>query len=259
MDIFDSHFHIIDTRFPLISNQGYFPSSFTCGDYLQAAAKFHLTIIGGAIVSGSFQAFDQSYLLTALKTLGPTFIGVTQLPLNVDNQTILNLNDAGVRAIRFNIKRGMKLATNDIQAFATRCYELAQWHSEFYLDSINLPEMMPLFLKLPKASVDHLGLSHAGLPNLLKLIEKGIYVKATGFSRVDFPVLAGLKKIVASNPDCLMFGTDLPGTRAPRPFDQDDLKIITDNFSEEIIKKILYKNALRFYRIRHPSSLDERA
>ena len=36
--------------------------------------------MGGAVVSGSFQGFDQSYLLDALDQLGPSFVGVTQLP-----------------------------------------------------------------------------------------------------------------------------------------------------------------------------------
>ncbi|STX28408.1 (2-pyrone-4,6-)dicarboxylic acid hydrolase [Legionella beliardensis] len=253
MQLFDSHFHIIDPSFPLVPNQGYLPSPFSCEDYLQAMAKFQLDVIGGAIVSGSFQAFDQSYLLAALKTLGSTFVGVTQLPLDVDDQTILQLNEAGVRAIRFNIKRGMQLTLNEIQSFGARCYELAKWHSEFYLDASNLPDMAPMLLKLPQVSIDHLGLSKAGFPHLLKLIDKGIYIKATGFSRVDFPVLLGLRQIIAVNSDCLMFGTDLPGTRAPKPFDEADMQIITDNFPKDIINKIFYQNALRFYRVRQIS------
>lgn len=64
MRIFDSHFHIIDSRFPLTPNQSYLPPVFTVKDYLVMVK--HLKIIGGAVVSGSFQAFDQTYLLAAL-------------------------------------------------------------------------------------------------------------------------------------------------------------------------------------------------
>ncbi len=102
--IFDSHFHIIDDRFPLVANQGYLPDNFTCADYLERARK--LKIAGGAIVSGSFQAFDQTYLVTALEELGPTFVGVTQLPASVPDEEIMRLNGAGVRAVRFNLRRG---------------------------------------------------------------------------------------------------------------------------------------------------------
>ena len=61
--LFDSHFHVIDHRFPLVANQGYTPPPFSLADYRAAANP--LGIQGGAVVSGSFQAFDQSYLLAA--------------------------------------------------------------------------------------------------------------------------------------------------------------------------------------------------
>jgi predicted TIM-barrel fold metal-dependent hydrolase len=89
MRIFDSHLHIIDPRFPLVGSQGYRPDPFTCADYRAWAAK--LGIVGGAVVSGSFQGFDQSYLLAALETLGPTFVGVTQLPASVSEAEIRRL------------------------------------------------------------------------------------------------------------------------------------------------------------------------
>lgn len=44
-------------------------------DYRRETAD--LGVIGGAIVSGSFQGFDQGYLLKALDEMGPAFCGVT--------------------------------------------------------------------------------------------------------------------------------------------------------------------------------------
>ena len=66
--MFDSHFHIIDKRFPLVPNNGYVPEEFTCEDYLKKTSAYELC--GGAVVSGSFQAFDQSYLIDALDSDG---------------------------------------------------------------------------------------------------------------------------------------------------------------------------------------------
>ena len=100
MRIFDSHLHIIDRRFPLVANQGYLPDEFTCADYQAQAAE--LGIVGGAVVSGSFQAFDQTYLRAAVQTLGPSFVGVTQLPPFTSDEEILDLDSCGVRAVRFN-------------------------------------------------------------------------------------------------------------------------------------------------------------
>ena len=46
------------SRFPLISNQGYIPSSFTCKDYLTQVND--INVVSGSIVSGSFQGYDQT-------------------------------------------------------------------------------------------------------------------------------------------------------------------------------------------------------
>lgn len=122
--LFDSHFHIIDPRFPLAPNQGYLPEPFAVADYLERTKAYDLA--GGAVVSGSFQAFDQNYLLAALEALGPGFVGV--------------------------------------------------------------------------------------------------------------------------NPDALFFGTDLPSTRAPRPYADTDLLLVVEALGESLARKVFYENAVDFYR-----------
>ena len=221
MRIFDAHFHIIDFDFPIIENQGYMPPSYVVEDYQDGTAD--LSVVGGAIVSGSFQGFDQQYLLKALKQLGPTFCGVTQLPFTVTDEEILHLHHNGVKAIRFNVKRGGSEHLSKFDYFARRVYELAGWHSELYIDAKEIPEITSTIEKLPAISIDHLGLSEEGLPHLLKLVEKGVRVKATGFGRVDLNIENALTAIYSINPDALMFGTDLPSTRAKRPFEFNDV------------------------------------
>ena len=73
--VFDSHLHIIEPGFPLIANQGLRLIFFQCSSILKKIRPYNL--LGGAVVSGSFQAFDQSFLIAALKNLGPLFVGVT--------------------------------------------------------------------------------------------------------------------------------------------------------------------------------------
>lgn len=244
--IFDSHFHIIDDRYPLVANQGYLPDNFTCADYLRRVKG--LNIVGGAIVSGSFQAFDQTYLLPALEELGPSFVGVTQLPASVSDEEILRLNGAGVRAVRFNLKRGGSEAVEKLEFFAERVHEVAGWHVELHVDSSHLADLYPILVGLPSISIDHLGLSKSGLHALLTLVERGVHVKASGFGRVDFDVMPVLKAITAINRNALMFGTDLPSTRAVRPFSDNDLKVLTESVDDETTRKVLYENAVSFYR-----------
>jgi predicted TIM-barrel fold metal-dependent hydrolase len=244
--VFDSHFHIIDKRFPLVPNDGYLPEDFTCSDYLERTANIPLA--GGAVVSGSFQAMDQSYLIDALSKLGPGFVGVTQLPATVSDSEILRLNDAGVRAVRFNLKRGGSEKVEHLEVMARRVYDLARWHVELYVDSRDLPDLKGTLAGLPAVSIDHLGLSKGGFATLLELVEKGVRVKATGFGRVDFDVKGALRDICAANPAALMFGTDLPSTRAPRPYADEDLLLVLETLGEELGRKALHDNAVDFYR-----------
>ena len=246
MPVFDSHFHIIDKRFPLVPNDGYLPDDFTCRDYLKRTEN--ISLVGGAVVSGSFQAQDQSYLIDALSMLGPGFVGVTQLPATVSDEEVLRLNGLGVRAIRFNLKRGGSEKVEHLESLARRVFELARWHVELYVDSRELPDLKETLVRLPAVSIDHLGLSKGGFATLLALVEKGVRVKATGFGRVDFDVKTALQEICAANPEALMFGTDLPSTRAPRAYADEDLLLVLDALGEELARKTLYDNAVAFYR-----------
>ena len=245
MKIFDAHFHIIDFDFPIKENQGYLPPSFIVDDYLKATTDLNAS--GGAIVSGSFQGFDQAYLLKALKQMGPSFCGVTQLPFTVTDEEIIELNENGIKALRFNIKRGGSEDLSKLDYLARRVYDLVGWHSELYIDAKELPEITSTIKSLPAISIDHLGLSEEGLPHLLNLVDKGIKVKATGFGRVDLDIENAIKSIYSINPDALMFGTDLPSTRAKRPFDYSDIELIQNLFDEKAAEKILYTNALKWY------------
>ncbi|MEH7351920.1 amidohydrolase family protein [Gottfriedia acidiceleris] len=245
MRIFDAHFHIIDFNFPIIENQGYLPSNYVVEDYQNETTD--LNVLGGAIVSGSFQGFDQEYLLNALKQMGTTFCGITQLPFTVTDEEIINLNEKGVKALRFNIKRGGSEDLSKLDYFARRVYDLVGWHSELYIDAKELPEIASIIEKLPAISIDHLGLSEEGLPHLLKLVDKGIHVKATGFGRVELNVEKTLRSIYETNPDALMFGSDLPSTRAKRTFEYTDIELIQQLFDEQATDKILYTNALKWY------------
>lgn len=248
MKFFDSHLHIIDPRFPLIPNNGYLPPTFTSSDYLSRLEGHEL--VGGAVVSGSFQGFDQSYLIEALSDLGENFFGVTQVPATIEDSEILRLDRCGVRAIRFNLKRGGSEDIKHLDYLARRVYDIAGWHSELYVDSAELDRIAGILSSLPAVSIDHLGLASAGFKTLLQLVEQGVRVKATGFGRVDFDVKNALRSIYAANPEAMMFGTDLPSTRAPREFNWSDLELVVETLGEEGTAKVCLENALKFYRAR---------
>lgn len=245
--IFDAHCHIIDPRYPLTPNQGYVPPAFDVPAY-QAQTQ-PLGITSGAVVSGSFQGFDQGYLISALNSLGPGFVGVTQVLEETPDQALAELNQHGVRAVRFNLKRGGSAPLAQLDTLARRVHANWGWHVELYVDSRDLSELAPALTRLPAVSIDHLGLSAEGLPTLLRLAEQGVRIKACGFGRVDFPVAPALLELHRANPDALMFGSDLPSTRAPRPFEAEDIQLIRDTLDEAGAQAVLWSNARRFYRL----------
>lgn len=228
-----------------MENNGYLPPNFTVENYKEKVKNYG--IVGGAIVSGSFQKFDQEYLVDSLKSMGKNYFGVANIPIGINKSELERLNQSNIRAVRFNLKRGGSEILGNLVELSNRLYERYSWHTELYVDSKNLKELKTTLEQIPKFSIDHLGLSETGLGDLYYWAEKGVKIKATGFGRLDFNPIDIMKKIYSINPNSLMFGTDFPSTRAKTPFTFDHLKMINDNFSDSEQKRILYQNAVDWY------------
>src|SRR5690606_8458907 len=121
---------------------------------------------------------------------------------------------------------------------------------ELYADAKDLAPVFDTVSRLPAISIAHLGLSQEGLPTLLELVERGMKVKATGFGRIEMDPAPAIRAIVQANPDCLMFGSDLPSQRARRPFEPADIDLIRANIDPALERKVFLENALEFYRPR---------
>ena len=80
------------------------------------------------------------------------------------------------------------------------------------------------------------------------MAERGVRVQATGFGRVDFDGRAALHDLYSANPKSLMFGTDLPITRAARPYRDDDFTLVTETLGAEQAISVLYESAVEFYK-----------
>ncbi|MGE5523625.1 MAG: amidohydrolase family protein [Rhodospirillaceae bacterium] len=246
--LFDTHFHILDHRFPLTENQGYAPPVFTVDDYRSRTRD--LDVRGGVVVAASFQGYDTRFMYDALGKLGPTFVGVINVPADVPDDEVLKLDAAGVRAVRFNLVRGGSAGLADLDRLARRVHEIAGWHAELYVDLATLGEEWKAIANLPKASIDHLGMTPGGLKTLVRLAERGVRVKATGFGRITVDSLIAMSAVVAANPQCLMFGSDLPSQRARRPFAASDIDAIREAVGERFAPQVLFDNAVTFYRPR---------
>jgi predicted TIM-barrel fold metal-dependent hydrolase len=159
-----------------------------------------------------------------------------------------------VRAVRFNLYRGGSESLDQLERLALRVHDLAGWHAELYVDSKDLPELEPRLAALPRVAIDHLGMTRDGSSALLRLVGRGVKVKATGFGRVRLDVSKALREIAAVGPGALIFGTDLPGTRAERPFEEADVDLIVESLGEPLADRVLRENALDLYMRWEPRS-----
>jgi predicted TIM-barrel fold metal-dependent hydrolase len=244
--LFDSHCHIIDHRFPIVANQGYTPPHFPLDAYLDQVRP--LGVRGGAIVSGSFHAFDQTYLADMLRRLGKGWVGVTQVPNDIPDSEIARLAGLGVRALRFNMFRGRIDSVDELVALASRAHRVAGWHAEIYADAAALKPHLAALSKLPQVVIDHLGMTQAGLPVVLDLVDAGARVKASGFGRVKLDIPDALERIAGRNPSALVFGTDIPSTRAERPFLPADIDFFERVLGTQLAQRAFWDNPLSLYR-----------
>ena len=61
-------------------------------------------------------------------------------------------------------------------------------------------------------------------------------------------VAQALREIHATNPEALMFGTDLPSTRAERPYSDSDFGLVIEALGADAAREVFHGNAARFYR-----------
>ena len=94
-----------------------------------------------------------------------------------------------------------------------------------------------------------LGMTEAGVPVLLELVAAGCKVKATGFGRTKVDIPKTLERIARQDPAALVFGTDLPSTRADRPFLTSDIDLIERVLGPALSRRTFWDNALALYRV----------
>ncbi len=59
-----------------------------------------------------------------------------------------------------------------------------------------------------------------------------------------------LEAIPRRNPNALVFGTDIPSTRAKRPFDVGDIDLVERVVGPELAERAFWSNPLELYRVK---------
>ncbi|WP_448851840.1 amidohydrolase family protein [Corynebacterium sp. 335C] len=269
MDIIDAHFHIIAPR-DLRSDAPDGPRPFTVDRYLRAIDRFAASgrwsrVAGGVVVGGSRDTREET-LAEALAELedatsdrgaalrgGRNFIGVIAHRADLGGDRIARLHADGIRGIRFNLlrDRDADVTGDDVEALARRVHDEAGWAVHVAADIAERPDVADAVGRLARdgvhVAVDHMGMSGAGVDRLVDLAAAGAGVKATGFSRVDFPVADALRRVHEANPAALMFGTDLPGSRSYRRLNAGDVDVLLDVLGDWEMPRVMHANAFAFH------------
>ena len=58
-----------------------------------------------------------------------------------------------------------------------------------------------------------------------------------------------LEQVARTNPQALVFGTDIPSTRAERPFMPSDVDLVENVLGAELARKAFWDNPLALYRV----------
>lgn len=266
----DAHLHIYDDRFPqaVDAATGLALAIVQQYRYLQKRLGTHRAVI----VTPRSYGTDNRVTVDAIAQLGLSNArGVAVLRSDATDQTMDELDRAGIRGIRFSLYTPKNAAASFdmVESLANRIHRLG-WHLQLHWTADQFVEHAELLRRLPCPLVlDHmgrlpqpLGLRHPAVTLIEQLLDKGdTWIKLSGayldsqvgeandFSDVD----AVARHWIAQAPDRLVWGSDWPHpTEAHKPDDAKMLdRLSTWTPDRDIIEKILVRNPAKLYGFEH--------
>jgi 2-pyrone-4,6-dicarboxylate lactonase len=226
----DTHMHAFGRpdRYPSVATPRYDYPGASLEQYSSVAAV--LAIERMVLVQPSFYGTDNSFVLEALKRVGPRARGVVMLPeAGVDESLLEELHGSGVRGLRLDFFRmhDRGAATSDYLQALRRTAALARsvgWHVEIYSPGVvvrDLTQHLPE-LGVP-VSVNHMGymkrddgLTHRDFENFVATVKSGwVWVKLTGPYRLSDGADWGhaddmARALIEAAPARMLWGTDWP-------------------------------------------------
>ncbi|NRB32689.1 MAG: amidohydrolase family protein [Rhizobiaceae bacterium] len=223
----DAHCHVFGPSevFPYAPERKYTPCDapkeklFELRDYL----GFERNVI----VQASCHGRNNDALVDALKSAGDLARGVAVVSPDISDDELKAMDEAGVRAVRFNfVKRLVDATPKEVfLGIAERIAKLG-WHIVVYFEAPDLEELTPFLKQLPTTIVvDHMGrpdvtkgVDHPDFQRFIALMDENpnIWTKVSCPERltVDGPpyddVIEFGKTLVARFPDRVLWGTDWP-------------------------------------------------
>lgn len=266
-DATDSHMHIFDpARFPYPNPTATPPPAATVPDYRLLQQRLGVTRV--VVVTASNYATDNRCTLDAIAQLGSAARGVAVIDESFSAGQLQELDDGGIRGIRFNVTRTGGAGAELIRPLAERVSGLG-WHVQVHMTAEGIVENQDHLRDLPvELVVDHMGripgstgVDDPAFGVLRALIDQGhTWIKVSGVyhdSGDGPPTYADRSGLAAAfvqaAPERVVWGTDWPHPSAsrgevPMPDDAVMLDLLAQWAPDERVREqILVQNPARLY------------
>ncbi len=265
----DAHCHVFGPadQFPYHPKRKYTPCDapkeklFELRDYLGFSRN--------VIVQASCHGSDNSALVDALEASGDRARGVSVLSPEVTDHELRQLDNAGVRGVRFNfVKRLVDSTPREVFIDLADRVKPFDWHIVVYFESPDLADLKPFIESLARDQVvvvDHMGRPDVGLGpegSEFKAFMSLLYQNTNIWTKVSCPerltkqapdysdVVPFAKALVEAFPTRVLWGTDWPhpNMKSHTPDDGslvDIIPLIAE--TEELRRQLLIENPMRLY------------
>jgi len=231
------------------------------------ALRDHLGFSRNVIVQASCHGTDNAALVDALETAGDLARGVAVVSPDVSDEELQAMDEAGVRAVRFNfVKRLVDATPKEVfTGIAERIARLG-WHIVVYFEAPDLKELIPFLESLPTTIVvDHMGrpdvtkgVDHPDFQRFVDLLARNgnIWTKVSCPERLTVAgppyddVVPYARHLVETFPDRVLWGTDWPhpNMKSHMPDDGQLVDVIPRIAPTEALQKaLLIDNPMRLY------------
>jgi 2-pyrone-4,6-dicarboxylate lactonase len=264
----DAHCHVFGPGdvFPYAPERKYTPTDAT-KDQLFALRDF-LGFDRSVIVQATCHGADNRALADALITTGERARGVATIRPGVSRSELADLNEAGVRGIRFNfVKRLVDPKPDEYYLSLADLVAEFGWHIVVYFEAPDLAERWNLFTSLPTAVVvDHMGrpdvtqpLDSEGFTLFQRFLteHENVWSKVGGAERLSVTgppdysdVVPFARHLVETFPDRVLWGTDWPHPNMKSHMPDDGALVdLIPNIAptEDLQRRLLVANPLRLY------------
>jgi 2-pyrone-4,6-dicarboxylate lactonase len=262
----DAHCHVFGpaARFPYAPDRSYTPPD---APY-ESLVKLHdfLGLSRGVIVQASCHGTDNTAMVDALVRGAGRYRGVAIVDADVTDEQLADLNQHGVRGVRFNFVAHLGGAPDlDVFNRVLARIEALNWHVVLHLDAQDIVAYTELIQRIRVPFIiDHMGRvrAEAGLEQepfrqLLELMRNPLaWVKVCGPERVSAgrrpfeDAIPFARALIEAAPDRVLWGTDWPHPNISKDMPNDgQLVDLMCSFCDDagLRHKLLVDNPARLY------------